>query len=300
MARAAAHARDRRQHDRGGAAELAGRRERRVLPPPTSSRPSRPTRPSSTSRPRPTASAADCWCRAGAEVEVGAPIAVLGAPGEQVDDLDAASPTSAWARTGALGAGARATTVVDIPEAAFERGPRSPAPVATAHGPGLRQPAWPAGWPGRPGCRLDRAHRHRAATAGSCGETLSGAQAAPARSAERACSGRRPGHAGGLHRRSRTRRLRTASPRGSPRASQTAPHFYLRGDVPGRPSARAARGAQRRRATCGSRSTTCVVKAVAQAHLLVPEMNVDLDRGRRPVVRRRSTSRSRWPPTTAW
>ena len=187
--------------------------------------------------------------RRGAEVEVGAPIAVLADPGETVDDLDAALRRTRASPEGDAGTGPRRADVAPR-RAAPSAGRRgsSPAPrpagspteldssaptcVDRARRPDLRQP------------RLERA----AGPAGRAEEGIRGAGPAAAvlRRTSRAASPRAPESAESRPARAsrgpRHRAAATTSPTplaacgepsraGSPRASRPAPHFYVRATV---------------------------------------------------------------------
>ena len=198
----------------------------------------------------------------GAEVEVGAPIALIGAPGEQVADLDAALAD--------LGVDAgvtaeRGVDPIDVPETAPSEDP-VPAP-SNGHSrvfvsPLARRLAREAGLSidqltgSGPNGRILRRDVEQAQTAPS------GAAAVPQGQAQPAAFTDVP--------HTKLRRLIAAR---LTESTRTAPHFYLRG------SARVDRllglraelydGAQVRVSV-----NDLVVKAVAQAHLLVPAMNV--------------------------
>ena len=198
----------------------------------------------------------------GAEVEVGAPIALIGAPGEQVADLDAALAD--------LGVDAgvtaeRGVDPIDVPETAPSEDP-VPAP-SNGHSrvfasPLARRLAREAGLSidqltgSGPNGRILRRDVEQAQTAPSA------AAAAPQWQAQPAAFTDVP--------HTKLRRLIAAR---LTESTRTAPHFYLRG------SARVDRllglraelndGAQVRVSV-----NDLVVKAVAQAHLLVPAMNV--------------------------
>lgn len=198
----------------------------------------------------------------GAEVEVGAPIALIGAPGEQVADLDAALAD--------LGVDAgvtaeRGVDPIDVPETAPSEDP-VPAP-SNGHSrvfasPLARRLARDAGLSidqltgTGPNGRILRRDVEQAQTAPS------GAAAVPQGQAQPAAFTDVP--------HTKLRRLIAAR---LTESTRTAPHFYLRG------SARVDRllglraelndGAQVRVSV-----NDLVVKAVAQAHLLVPAMNV--------------------------
>ena len=198
----------------------------------------------------------------GAEVEVGAPIALIGAPGEQVADLDAALAD--------LGVDAgvtaeRGVDPIDVPETAPSEDP-VPAP-SNGHSrvfasPLARRLARDAGLSidqltgSGPNGRILRRDVEQAQTAPS------GAAAVPQGQAQPAAFTDVP--------HTKLRRLIAAR---LTESTRTAPHFYLRG------SARVDRllglraelndGAQVRVSV-----NDLVVKAVAQAHLLVPAMNV--------------------------
>ena len=198
----------------------------------------------------------------GAEVEVGAPIALIGAPGEQVADLDAALAD--------LGVDAgvtaeRGVDPIDVPETAPSEDP-VPAP-SNGHSrvfasPLARRLARDAGLSidqltgSGPNGRILRRDVEQAQTAPSAAAAAPQGQAAPAAFTDVPHT--------------KLRRLIAAR---LTESTRTAPHFYLRG------SARVDRllglraelndGAQVRVSV-----NDLVVKAVAQAHLLVPAMNV--------------------------
>ncbi|MDQ1598910.1 MAG: hypothetical protein QOD68_384 [Actinomycetota bacterium] len=200
----------------------------------------------------------------GAEVEVGAPIALIGAPGEQVADLDAAL---ADLGVGAPGSSAeRGVDPVDIPETAPSEDP-VPAP-SNGHSrvfasPLARRLAHKAGLSidqltgTGPNGRILRRDVEQAQAA-----PRPAAAAAPQRSAQPAAFTDVP--------HTKLRRLIAAR---LTESTQTAPHFYLRG------SARVDRLLElREELNDGVHARVSVndlvVKAVAQAHLLVPAMNV--------------------------
>jgi pyruvate dehydrogenase E2 component (dihydrolipoamide acetyltransferase) len=199
----------------------------------------------------------------GAEVEVGAPIALIGAPGEQVVDLDAAL---ADLGVGAPSASAeRGVDLVDIPETALSEDP-VPAP-SNGHSRVFASPL----------------ARRLAREAGLSIDQLIGtgpngrilrrdveqAQAAPqSAAAVRPVPGYPTAFTDVPH--TRLRRLIAAR---LTESTQTAPHFYLRGSV------RVDRLlALREELNDGAHVRVSVndlvVKAVARAHLLVPAMNV--------------------------
>ena len=198
----------------------------------------------------------------GAEVEVGAPIALIGAPGEQVADLDAAL---ADLGVDAAVTAERGVDPIDVPETAPSEDP-VPAP-SNGHSrvfasPLARRLARDAGLSidqltgTGPNGRILRRDVEQAQTAPS------GAAAVPQGQAQPAAFTDVP--------HTKLRRLIAAR---LTESTRTAPHFYLRG------SARVDRllglraelndGAQVRVSV-----NDLVVKAVAQAHLLVPAMNV--------------------------
>jgi len=227
----------------------------------------------------------------GAEVDVGAPIALLGAPGEKVGDLDAA-----LAGLGALPKGQAAEhresdrkdeLSLDVPEA-----DRQPTPPAPAIAPATDQPPAPADDSDAPkrifisplARRLARDARLRPqqivgtgpntritrrdveSTIAQLGQpplTVTPRQATEAGVGERDPGIREIPH-------SRLRRMIAAR---LVESTQTAPHFYLRG----RPRVDAL---VRLRAELNESTPTRIslndllVKAIGQAHLRVPAMNV--------------------------
>ena len=199
--------------------------------------------------------------RPGAQVEVGAPIAVLGDPGEQVDDLEALLAE--------LGVGDRApapaptsTPTVPAPRAA------APEPATTTNGerrdrifasPLARRLAEEAGLSLReirgsgPHGRILRRDIEA--------EVAERAHSAPARPAGSAPYTEVP-----------QSRLRKAAAARLTESKQTTPHFYVRATVDARRLLKL-----RKELNHGDVKVSVndlVVKAVARAHTLVPEMNV--------------------------
>lgn len=224
---------------------------------------------------------------AGATVEVGAPIAVTGAPGEQVDDLDTLL-ASLGVRASSAG-GAADVAGADEPEAAGS--------VAAAEVPGTGPPAAEVPAAGPVGAAVGRQRifasplaRRLAADAGLELATVSGTgpsgrirrrdieaalrerESAPARSAVAAA----PAPAADVpvsYTDVPNTRARQATARRLAESKQNAPHFYVRG------SARVDRLLElRRELNDGGRVKVSVndliVKAVAQAHTRVPGLNV--------------------------
>jgi pyruvate dehydrogenase E2 component (dihydrolipoamide acetyltransferase) len=218
----------------------------------------------------------------GAQVEVGDPIAVLGEPGEQVNDLDALLAS--------LGV-ALATDVVVPERRTVPSDPESAAPLAEVvemPAPPVPQPVWAAN--GRVfasplarkiakdnGLTIDDI-----AGTGPRGRVLR--RDVDAAVAERADSGRpvQEGSPGPIRSASASAaayeeiphtRIRRATARRLTESKQQAPHFYLRATV-------RAEKLLDLRATLNKDDTLrvslndLVVKAVAAAHVRVPEMNV--------------------------
>ena len=257
----------------------------------------------------------------GAEVETGAPIALVGAAGESVTDLDAASararrdrvPTPATVEPHREPAGRspsrcrrrhlRRRRWPGLPSRRLPRRPLARTAPTDCARPGLRQPAGAHGWRTRPDCavedlsgtgpggRIVRRDVERA--------QAEGGPRAP-QPLRRPC--RRPGARvagrGRVHATYRTRSCAGSSPTRLTESKTTAPHFYLRATVPvDRLLALRAELNDGRRDPVSVNDL--VVKAVARAHVAVPELNVTWSRD---AVRHydRSTSRSRSRPTTGW
>ena len=184
---------------------------------------------------------------AGAQVEVGAPIAVLGDPGEKVDDVGALRA--------ALGVAADR-----VPPATGERVFASPLARKLAREAGLSvdeiSGSGPAG-------RIVRRDVEAAVAQRTAAVPLAPAPPAPAPSAPAPAPYTEVPH-------TRTRRVIATR---LTESKQTVPHFYLRATVDaGRLLSLRAElneGAEQRVSV-----TDLVVKAVARAHTLVPELNV--------------------------
>ena len=226
----------------------------------------------------------------GSEVETGAPIALVGAAGESVGDLDAAlrdlGVTSAPATPATMAPDEEpaADVAVEVPEAAPEPSPLADAPAAAAQpaassptasngharvfaSPLARRLAHEAGLRVEdlsgtgPGGRIVRRDVERAQSEGASPRPAAGT--GPATGSSDGAGWRDVPH-------SRLRKLVAAR---LTESVTTAPHFYLRATVPvDRLLALRAElndGAETRVSV-----NDLVVKAVARAHVAVPDLNV--------------------------
>ena len=229
----------------------------------------------------------------GAEVETGAPIALVAGPGEQVGDVEAVLRDLGVTPGGRSGPGGAAADALEVPEAATTPDPApvsppddvvpaaaaaGPARAASANGHGARVFSSPiarrlareAGLTveqlegSGPGGRIVRRDVERALAAGAAPSAASPAQAPAAPAA----SG--PAYTEVPH--TRLRRLIAAR---LTESVQTAPHFYLRASV--RADRLLALRAELNAGAAGAAKVSVndlVVKAVGAAHLQVPELNV--------------------------
>jgi pyruvate dehydrogenase E2 component (dihydrolipoamide acetyltransferase) len=215
----------------------------------------------------------------GTQVEVGAPIAVLGAPDEQVDDLDAVLSELGVAAPGAVVRPER-RTVPDDPEGGTANTDRPELPEIPAHtaasGGGEERRIFASGLAAEAGIRLEsvpgtgprgRVLRRdvdaavEARRAGLPQDAVRPAAATPA--ATGPATYREVPHS----------RMRRAISARLTRSKQEVPHFYVRATV------RADKLVKLRNRVNTAPDTRVsindlVVKAVARAHRLVPEANV--------------------------
>lgn len=233
---------------------------------------------------------------AGTEVDVGAPIALLGSPGEQAGDIDSllaelgAAPSGPSQNTPPQDAGAPSQDT-GAPPGAVEADP--PPNVDPARGrvfasPLARRLAREAGLtidqiPGTgPGGRIVRRDVEAAAEAALARRSSTstsatppspaGPPAAPVVAAPPPYTAPAPSPSA-THDEIPHSRIRRAIAARLVESKQTAPHFYVRGTA--RVEALLAARAQLNRDGAPKVSVNdMVVKAVARAHLLVPEMNV--------------------------
>lgn len=217
----------------------------------------------------------------GTQVEVGAPIAILGATGEVVDDLDAALAALGLAAGSGRGpAGGPGTTVTAddgvVVSTAAETLP-SAGQVRRFSSPFARKLAWEAGVDlaeltgTGPGGRIRRRDVEGHLAVHGLAAAPSAPQAAPASVAAPAVGPTAFGPAEYVD--EPVSRIRRAIATRLTESVQTAPHFYLRG------SARVDRLLALRQEINGGGTirvsvTDLVVKAVGRAHTLVPALNV--------------------------
>ena len=266
--------------DRGGAVELVGRRGRRPSPRATRSPRSRPRRRSSTSRPRATACVlAHAGRRRGRRSRSARPIArARGARRDRRRRRRRCSPSSASAgragRRAGRGSRARGAEALDRRRGrAVDRGAprrRGRADGAPAHRRGSSPARWRAGWPARPGSTSTTSPAPGPAAGSSARDVERPSRGRPRRPARRRRPRPPPLRAGrgagrGYAEDVPHTRMRRADRRaGSPRASTTAPHFYLRGTRARRRAARAARASSTRRRRTRVSVNDLVVKAVGR------------------------------------
>jgi pyruvate dehydrogenase E2 component (dihydrolipoamide acetyltransferase) len=211
----------------------------------------------------------------GAEVVIGDPIALLATDGEEVTDIDAAlAALGAHRRDADRGADARSDLALEVPEA--DREPSAPAPELPAHTvPGNGRSASPPRIFASPlARRLAREARLPVdEIAGSGPNSRIVRRDVEAAIAKRTDSIGAASSAGAAYVDQPHTRLRRAIAARLVESTQTAPHFYLRG------TARVAaltrlRSELNEGAPTRISLTDLIIKAVAHAHVSVPEMNV--------------------------
>ena len=216
----------------------------------------------------------------GAEVETGAPIALVGAAGESVTDLDAVlrdlGVTAAPATPATVQPDEEkaADVAVEIPEAAPEPSPLAESSGSNGHGRGrvfasplARRLAHEAGLRVEdlsgtgPGGRIVRRDVERAQAEGT--SSRPSAETGPATGSPAAAGWRDVPHT----------KLRRLVAERLTESKTTAPHFYLRATVPV-DRLLALRSELNDGAETRISVNDLVVKAVARAHVAVPDLNV--------------------------
>ncbi len=228
----------------------------------------------------------------GARVDVGAPIALLGDPGETVADVDAALAEL----------GAAAPVEHDVPERReVPTDPGSAAPLPPEAEPALARRVFASPIARKiakdAGLAIDGDHRHRPARPGAAPRRRARSPPESRRAHRRPADAAPPAPVAAAYTDVPHTRLRRAIAARLVESSTTAPHFYVRATV--RVDRLVALRAELNDGADVRVSVNdLVVKAVGAAHVRVPEMNVVWTPD---AVRRtsRSTWRSPSPPTAA-